>query len=68
MAFYQDPDALETQEWQDAFDSVISHVGLERAAFLLKALYQQAIARQSLDQYFAHMRFVVDDEYANFVV
>lgn len=45
MAFYQDPDALETQEWQDAFDSVISHVGLERAAFLLKALYQQAIAR-----------------------
>lgn len=45
MAFYQDPDAIETQEWQDAFDSVIAHVGLERAGFLLKALYQQAIAK-----------------------
>lgn len=43
--FYQDPDGLETQEWQDAFDSVISQVGCERAAFLLKVLYQQAIAR-----------------------
>lgn len=45
MAFYKDPDAVETQEWQDAFDSVIAQVGLDRAAFLLKALYQQAIAR-----------------------
>ena len=45
MAFYKDPDALETQEWQEAFDAVIAQVGLDRAAFLLKALYQQAIAR-----------------------
>ena len=45
MPFYQDSDPLETQEWQDAFDAVIQHVGRDRAAFLLKALYQQAIAR-----------------------
>ena len=45
MAFYQDPDALETQEWQDAFDAVIKNVGPDRAAFLLKTLFQQAIAR-----------------------
>lgn len=44
MPFYQDTDALETKEWQDAFDAVIQQVGAERAAFLLKALYQQAIA------------------------
>ncbi len=45
MAFYKDPDAIETKEWQDAFDSVIAQVGHDRAAFLLKALFQQAIAR-----------------------
>lgn len=45
MPFYQDPDAAETLEWQEAFDSVIKHAGTERAAFLLKALYQQAIAK-----------------------
>ena len=36
MAFYGDSDAQETQEWQDAFDSVLQHMGTERAAFLLK--------------------------------
>lgn len=45
MPFYQDPDAAETLEWQEAFDSVIKHAGTERAAFLLKALFQQAIAK-----------------------
>lgn len=45
MPFYQDADAQETQEWQEAFDSVIKHAGSDRAAFLLKALYQQAIAK-----------------------
>ncbi len=45
MAFYLDPDAQETQEWQAAFDSVINHVGPERAAFLLKALFQRAITQ-----------------------
>lgn len=45
MAFYGDKDALETKEWQDAFDSVIEHMGTERAAFILKALYQRAIAK-----------------------
>ena len=36
MAFYGDSDAQETQEWQDAFDSVLQHMGTERAAFLLE--------------------------------
>jgi len=27
MAFYGDTDAQETQEWQDAFDSVLQHMG-----------------------------------------
>lgn len=45
MPFYRDPDALETQEWLDAFDAVIKHAGIERAGFLLKQLYQKAIAR-----------------------
>ncbi len=36
MAFYGDTDAQETQEWQDAFDSVLQHMGTERAAFLLR--------------------------------
>ena len=45
MAFYGDTDAQETQEWQDAFDSVLQHMGTERAAFLLEKLYQQAIAK-----------------------
>ena len=42
MAFYGDTDAQETQEWQDAFDSVLQHMGTERAAFLLEKLYQRA--------------------------
>jgi pyruvate dehydrogenase E1 component len=45
MAFYGDSDAQETQEWQEAFDSVLQHMGTERAAFLLEKLYQQAIAK-----------------------
>lgn len=45
MAFYGDTDAQETQEWQDAFDSVLQHMGTERAAFLLEKLYQRAIAK-----------------------
>ncbi|KAA8731290.1 pyruvate dehydrogenase (acetyl-transferring), homodimeric type [Acinetobacter qingfengensis] len=45
MAFYGDTDALETQEWQEAFDSVIEHIGTERAAFLLQTLYQRAISK-----------------------
>jgi pyruvate dehydrogenase E1 component len=45
MPFYNDPDALETQEWQDAFDAVIKNAGTERAAFLLKTLFEQAMSR-----------------------
>ena len=37
MAFYGDSDAQETQEWQDAFDSVLQHMGTERAAFYWKS-------------------------------
>ena len=45
MAYYGDTDAQETQEWQEAFDSVLKHMGTDRAAFLLEKLYQQAIAK-----------------------
>ena len=45
MAFYGDSDAQETQEWQEAFDAVLQHMGTERAAFLLEKLYQRAIAK-----------------------
>ena len=45
MAYYADPDPQETQEWQDAFDSVLKQVGSERAAFLLEKLFQQAVAK-----------------------
>ena len=45
MAYYGDSDSQETQEWQDAFDSVLQHMGTERAAFLLEKLYQQAISK-----------------------
>ena len=45
MAYYGDSDAQETKEWQDAFDSVLQHMGTERAAFLLEKLYQRAITK-----------------------
>ncbi|TCM68754.1 pyruvate dehydrogenase E1 component [Acinetobacter calcoaceticus] len=45
MAYYGDSDALETKEWQDAFDSVVQHMGTERAAFLLEKLFQRAITK-----------------------
>ncbi|MDP1574713.1 MAG: pyruvate dehydrogenase (acetyl-transferring), homodimeric type [Coxiellaceae bacterium] len=39
-AFDQDP--LETQEWKDALDSILSFEGTDRAQFILKALVQYA--------------------------
>ncbi len=45
MAYYGDSDAQETKEWQDAFDSVLQHMGTERAAFLLEKLFQRAITK-----------------------
>ena len=45
MTYYGDTDAQETQEWEDAFDSVLKHMGTDRAAFLLEKLYQQALAK-----------------------
>ncbi|UTF60894.1 pyruvate dehydrogenase (acetyl-transferring), homodimeric type [Gilvimarinus sp. DA14] len=45
----EDQDALETREWRDALDSVVRHVGKERAAFLLKSLSESA-ADHGIDQ------------------
>ena len=42
--YYHDQDVTETQEWQEAFAAVIRHAGPERAAFLLKRLFEQAVA------------------------
>lgn len=43
MTYYNDADKQETQEWLDAFESVIKHTDKERATFLLKALYNKAV-------------------------
>ncbi|MDQ2075352.1 pyruvate dehydrogenase (acetyl-transferring), homodimeric type [Marinimicrobium sp. ABcell2] len=45
----EDIDALETREWLDALDSVVRHVGKERATFLLKQLSESA-ADLGIDQ------------------
>ncbi|WP_041523426.1 pyruvate dehydrogenase (acetyl-transferring), homodimeric type [Gilvimarinus agarilyticus] len=45
----EDIDALETREWREALDSVVRHVGKERAAFLLKSLSESA-ADHGIDQ------------------
>lgn len=41
--YYNDPDNQETQEWLEAFESVIKHADKDRAKFLLKALYDKAV-------------------------
>lgn len=41
--YYNDSDHVETQEWLDAFESVIKNADKERAQFLLKALYNKAV-------------------------
>lgn len=41
--YYKDSDSTETQEWLDAFESVIKHADKDRAQFLLKALYNMAV-------------------------
>ena len=41
--YYNDPDHIETQEWLDAFESVIKNADKDRAQFLLKALYNMAV-------------------------
>lgn len=41
--YYNDSDHVETQEWLDAFESVIKNADKERAQFLLKALYNMAV-------------------------
>ncbi|MFW2176466.1 MULTISPECIES: pyruvate dehydrogenase (acetyl-transferring), homodimeric type [unclassified Moraxella] len=43
MQYYNDADNQETQEWLDAFESVIKHNDKTRAKFLLKALYDKAV-------------------------
>ena len=37
-----DPDALETQEWLDALESVLEREGPQRAHFLLEKLVDKA--------------------------
>ena len=37
-----DQDPRETQEWREALDSVVEFDGVERAAFLLEELYEEA--------------------------
>lgn len=41
--YYNDTDSVETQEWLDAFASVIKNADKERAQFLLKALYDMSV-------------------------
>ena len=41
--YYQDIDNQETQEWLESFEAVIKHADKDRAAFLLKALYNLAV-------------------------
>ena len=41
----QDVDIYETQEWLDSLHATIRHAGPERAAFLLKALFDNAMAK-----------------------
>lgn len=41
--YYKDPDHNETQEWLDAFSSVIKNADKDRAKFLLKALYNLGV-------------------------
>ncbi len=41
--YYNDPDHIETQEWLDAFESVIKNADKDRAQFLLKSLYNMAV-------------------------
>ena len=43
MNYYKDADSTETQEWLDAFESVIKHADKDRAQFLLKALYNMSV-------------------------
>ncbi|WP_019673037.1 pyruvate dehydrogenase (acetyl-transferring), homodimeric type [Psychrobacter lutiphocae] len=43
MKYYNDVDHTETQEWLDAFESVIKNADKDRARFLLKALYDMAV-------------------------
>lgn len=43
--YYQDADHLETQEWLDSLESVLTHTNKDRAQFLLKALNDLAVQK-----------------------
>ncbi|WP_434353853.1 pyruvate dehydrogenase (acetyl-transferring), homodimeric type [Psychrobacter sp. HD31] len=43
MKYYKDNDSTETQEWQDAFESVLKNAGGKRGEFILKVLYDMAV-------------------------
>ena len=51
----EDQDPQETQEWRDALDSVVDFDGPDRAAFLLKELYEEARRHAVLVPYSASM-------------
>ncbi|HYA66728.1 MAG TPA: pyruvate dehydrogenase (acetyl-transferring), homodimeric type, partial [Burkholderiaceae bacterium] len=53
-----DPDALETQEWLDALESVLEHEGPERAHFLLEKLIDQARRSGAYIPYSANTAYV----------
>jgi pyruvate dehydrogenase E1 component len=42
----EDKDPIETQEWLDALDAVVKNEGHDRAAYLLRRLSEQAVARE----------------------
>src|SRR5437879_3162545 len=49
-----DSDALETQEWRDAFDSVLEFEGADRAQFILQQVLSQARRRGTSIPYSAN--------------
>jgi pyruvate dehydrogenase E1 component len=53
-----DSDALETQEWRDAFDSVLEFEGADRAQFILDQVLGQARRRGATIPYSANTPYV----------
>ena len=42
IRFYNDSDPVETEEWLDAFASLVEREGADRARFILQTLSSQA--------------------------
>ena len=54
----EDQDPQETQEWRDALDSVVDFDGPDRAAFLLKELYEEARRHAVVVPYSANTAYI----------